>query len=205
MRNANLLKSYFFIVVLILSAGGARAQEKLSEAEKAKRMAESYALAAPGPEHQRLQSLVGKWDQEIKVWPEPGKPAMTLKGTAENKMILGGRFLVSESKGNMGGMSVESTHITGFDRRHKKYTTIGLDTFGTYYVTAAGPYDESKQAVVMYGEDVDPVLGGTQKYDFIFRVLGPDKYMIEIVFKDKEHTHGAAEFKAVEITYSRAK
>ena len=130
---------------------------------------------------------------------------MTLTGTCENKMILGGRFLVSESKGNMGGMSIETFNIMGFDRRHKKYTTIALDTFGTYYVTAAGPYDEAKQAVVLYGEDVDPVIGGTQKYDIIFRVLGPDKYMIEIVFKDKEHTRGAAEFKEVEITYTRAK
>jgi hypothetical protein len=203
MTTNKLLKS-FFITALILSAGVARAQEKLSEAEKAKKAAESYALAAPGPEHQRLQSLVGRWDQEIKVWSEPGKTPMTLKATCENKMILGGRFLVSESKGNMGGMSVESTHITGFDRRHKKYTTIGLDTFGTYYVTAAGPYDESKQAVVMYGEDVDPLLG-TQKYDFILRVPGPDKYIIEIVFKDKEHTRGAEEFKEVEITYTRTK
>ena len=203
MRNTNLLRS-FFIAVLILSAGVARAQE-LSEAEKAKRMAESSALAAPGPEHQRLQSLVGRWDREIKVWPEPGKPSMTLKGTCENKMILGGRFLVSESKGNMGGMIIETFNIMGFDRRHKKYTTIGLDTFGTYYVAAAGPYDESKQAVVMHGEDVDPVLGGTQKYDFIFRVIGPDKYTFEIVFKDKVHTRGAAEFKAVEITNTRAK
>ena len=201
MRNHNLLKS-FLITMLILSAAVAKAQEKLSEADKAKKAAESYALAGPGPEHQRLQALVGKWDQEITVWSKPGAKPMTLKGSCENKMILGGRFLVSESRGNMGAMSVESTHITGFDRRHKKYTVIGLDTFGTYYVTAAGPFDDAKQAVVMYGEDVDPILG-TQKYDMILRVLNPDKYTIEIVFKDKEHTQGAAEFKAVEITYTR--
>ena len=201
MRNNNLLK-LLFITMLILSAGVARAQEKLSEADKAKKAAESYALAVPGPEHQRLQGIVGKWDQEITVWSQPGANPVTLKGSCENKMILGGRFLVSDAKGSMGGMSVESTHIMGFDRRNKKYTTIGFDTFGTYYVTAAGPYDDAKQAVVMYGEDVDPQLG-TQKYDIIFRILGPDKYTIEIVFKDKVHTQGAAEFKAVAITYTR--
>ena len=203
MKNNNLLKC-FSIALLILSAGVARAQENLSEADKSKRAAESYALAAPGPEHQRLQSLVGKWTEDIKVWPEPGKGPMSLKGTCENRMILGGRFLVTETRGDMGGMNVESTHITGFDRRRKQYTTVALDTFGTYYITAAGPFDESKQAVVMYGEDVDPLLG-TQKYDIIIRILGPDKYTMEIVFKDKVHTHGAAEFKAVEVTYTRAK
>ena len=30
---------------------------------------------------------------------------------------------------------------------------------GTYYITGTGPYDDSKKAIVMYGEDVDPVLG----------------------------------------------
>jgi hypothetical protein len=101
-------------------------------------------------------------------------------------------------------MTVESTTIIGFDRRSKKYTTVGLDTMGTYWVTAAGPYDESKKAIVMYGEDVDPALG-TQKYNFVTRIISPDKYITEVIFKDLAHTRGAAEFKAVEITHTRAK
>jgi hypothetical protein len=202
MRITKLIASFAVIGALTLSGGAARSQE-LSESEKAKRAAEYNALAGPGPEHQRLQALAGKWDQEIKYWMQPGKPPMAMKASCENRMILGGRFLVSESKGSMGGMNIEATSIFGFDRRHKKYTTVGLDTMGTYYVTATGPYDEAKQAVIMYGEDVDPVLGHTQKYDMIVRFLGPNKYVTEVVFKDKAHTHGAAEFKVVEITHTR--
>jgi hypothetical protein len=204
MIHDKFIASSTLMAALIFSAASGRSQE-LSQSEKAKRAAEYTALAGPGPEHQRLQSLAGKWDMEIKYWMQPGKPPIALKATCENRMILGGRFLISESKGSMGGMSIESTSIFGFDRRHKKYTTVGLDTMGTYYVTATGPYDESKQAAIMYGEDFDPVLGQTQKYDMIVRFLGPDKYLTEIVFKDKEHTHGAAEFKVIEITHTRQK
>ena len=100
-------------------------------------------------------------------------------------------------------MAFESFIIHGFDRRHKKYTTVGFDSLGTYYVTAAGPYDDSKKAIVMYGEDVDPALGHTQKYDMVTRIISPARYVTEIIFKDPEHTGGRAEFKMVEITFTR--
>jgi len=74
----------------------------------------------------------------------------------------------------------------------------------TYWVTAAGPYDAEKKAIVMYGEDEDPALG-TQKYYFVTRVASPDKYVTEVIFKDSVHTKGAPEFKAVELTYTRTK
>lgn len=82
-------------------------------------------------------------------------------------MILGGRFLLMESKSGEGEMYTETFNLAGFDRRHKKYTTIGLDTWGTYYVTAAGSYNDTTKTLKMYGEDQDPVMGFTQKYDFI--------------------------------------
>ncbi len=118
-------------------------------------------------------------------------------------MILGGRFLLSEAKDSEGPMAFESLIIHGFDRRNKKYTTVNFDSMGTYYVTAAGPYDDSKKAIVMYGEDIDPALGHTQKYDIVTRVISPTKYVTEVIFKDPEHTQGRAEFRIVEITHTR--
>jgi len=117
-------------------------------------------------------------------------------------MILGGRFLVSESKGGSGPMAFESMIIMGFDRRTGKFTTVGFDSEGTYSVAGAGAYDESRKAIVMYGEDVDPVLG-TQKYDMVVRIVSPTKHIKEVVFKDPAHTHGLPEFKMVEITLTK--
>ncbi|HSO76276.1 MAG TPA: DUF1579 domain-containing protein [Blastocatellia bacterium] len=193
------------VACVVAMSSAASAQQQPTEEEKAKMAAAHYELAKPGPEHQQIAALAGKWDLEVKYWMAPGQQPMSFKGKAENKMILGGRFLISEAKSGEGQMTVESTTIIGFDRRSKKYTTVGLDTMGTYWVTAAGPYDESKKAIVMYGEDVDPALGHTQKYYFVTRIISPDKYTTEIIFKDSAHTRGAAEFKAVEITHTRAK
>lgn len=190
-----------FALGLAIAASPALSQEKTSDADKAK-IAAYMQLAKPGPEHKQLESLVGTWDKEIKFWMEPGKPPMTFKGTCQNRMILGGRFLVSEGKGGTGMMAFENMSIMGFDRRTKKFTTVGFDTEGTYYVAATGPYDESRKAIVMYGEDVDPALG-TQKYDMVVRIVSPTKYITEVVFKDPAHTHGLPEFKMVEITLTK--
>jgi len=198
MKTLRLIASVLLAIGIASSA--AIAQNK-TEADKAK-IAAYMEMAKHGPEHKQLESLVGTWDQEIKFFMEPGKPPMTFKGTCQNHMILGGRFLVSESKGGSGPMAFESMTIMGFDRRTGKFTTVGFDSEGTYYVAGAGPYDESRKAIVMYGEDVDPLLG-TQKYDMVMRIISPTSYIKEVVFKDPAHTHGLPEFKMVEIVLTK--
>ena len=41
--------------------------------------------------------------------------------------------------GGEGEMKMEGLNLMGYDRRHKKFTTVVFDTWGTYYVTGAGP------------------------------------------------------------------
>jgi hypothetical protein len=101
-------------------------------------------------------------------------------------------------------MNVEILNIIGYDRRYKRFTVVAYDTEGTYYVSAAGPYDAQRKAVVMSGEDRDPLLG-LQKYDMVIRIESADRYVVEIIFKDPAHTQGKAEFKMVEVASTRAK
>ena len=186
------------------SLGQAKQTPEQKEDKAAKAMAAEMALAGPAEEHRRLEALAGTWDREIKVWMNPGATPIAGKARSVGTMILGGRFLKIESKGTMGGFTVESLNIIGFDRRTKKYTQVGYDSTGTYYVTATGDYDPSQNAIITYGEDFDPVIGGTQKYTFIIRFISPTKYVEEVIFKDDVHTHGKGDFKAVEITNTKA-
>jgi hypothetical protein len=204
MRSKSLICSIAIAGWLGLSSAVSLGQEKQApERKEDKAMAAEMALAGPAEEHRRLEALAGAWDEEIKVWFRPGATPITIKAKSVNTMILGGRFLKMESKGTMGGMTVEALSIVGFDRRTKKYTQVGYDSTGTYYVTAAGEYDPSQNAILMYGEDFDPIIGGTQKYNFITRFISPTKYVREVVFKDEAHTKGRGDFKAVEITSTK--
>src|SRR5262249_13439703 len=187
---------------LLCSAG--LSQEK-SQSDEGRRMAAYRETMNPGPEHKQLEALAGSWNTEIKIWPGPGAKPMLFEGNCENRMALGGRFLVSEGKGGQGQMAIENMSIFGFDRRVKKFTSVGYDTEGTYYVTAAGAYDEKEKAIVMTGEEFDPVLNHDQKYRFVLRVVDPDTYVEEVFFADSAHTKGLSEFKAAEITHRRKK
>jgi hypothetical protein len=123
-------------------------------------------------------------------------------------MILGGRFVISEYVADSamgpayGDVKVETVSIYGFDRRTKEYTTIGLDTMGTYYVTAAGTARPDK-TIVMSGETLDDHSGskGMRKYDMVLKVIDPDTYITQIIFKFTN----MPDLKIVEVVHRRAK
>lgn len=200
MRTATLS----LVLAAMLLAPSASAQTAPTPEEQ-RRMAELYRRAnEPGEPHARLAVLEGTWNTEARVWPGPGAEPKVVRGTARNEMILGGRFLATESTASLDGASWDALLVTGYDGRHGHYTQVAFDTWGTYYVTAAGDRSEEAGAIVMSGEDRDPILGHTQVYDFILRIVDADRYVTEIVFKDPVHDPGGAGFKMVEIVHTRA-
>jgi hypothetical protein len=165
--------------------------------------AQYQALIMPGEEHKLLEKLAGTWNMEVKMWMEPGAEPLFITGASTHRMILGGRFLMTEAKSGEGLFAGETLGILGFDRRSGVYTTVGFDTYGTYYVTGAGPYDEETRTITMSGEDFDPVLNHTQVYDFVMRLVSDDEYISEVIFHDEAHTKGKGPFKMLEIKYTR--
>lgn len=192
--------AFVMLAALTILAPRARAQEpdEARRQEMARRVLEA---AQPGPEHARLASLAGEWDLRFSYWTSPTGDPIVGTGTAMNRVILGGRFLHSESVTQLGDRRSEGLTILGFDRRANRYTTLGLDTWGTYYVEAEGPWDDGSRAMVMYGEETDPISNRTERYTMITRITGPDEYVQEIVFR----LPNGESFKAVEIRHTRRK
>ena len=171
------------LLVSIFPAVAAAQQRPTPEQVKA-----AMAKTMPGDHHRELALLVGEWTQDVTYYMGTRKP-MRSRGTARNRMILGGRFLVSErtshvSAGEVGDVKVEAMSIYGFDGRTSEYTILELDTMGTYWVSAAGapPLDNT---IVMSGETIDSQSStrGLKKYDMVLRVVDADTYVTEIIFK----------------------
>lgn len=190
--------AFAMLAALTILAPSARAQEpdEARRQEMARRVLEA---AQPGPEHARLATLAGEWDLRFSYWTSPTGDPIVGTGTATNRMILGGRFLHSESVTQLGDRRSENLTILGYDRRANRYTTLGLDTWGTYYVEAEGPWDDGSRAIVMYGEETDPMSNRTERYTMITRFAGPDEYVQEIVFR----LPNGESFKAVEVRHTR--
>jgi hypothetical protein len=138
----------------------------------------------PGPEHALLTRLAGEWDLEVKIATAPGQMT-TVRARAHNRAVLGGRFLVSEvaAEEPLAGQLIENMSIYGFDRRSGKYTLVGYDNFGTYYVTAEGAVPAAGAPIVMTGVSRNPQTGHEEVYDMVLRPVDDDTYVTAVVFK----------------------
>ncbi|MEO0649583.1 MAG: DUF1579 family protein [Planctomycetota bacterium] len=144
-------------------------------------MERALSLGQPGPEHAELMGLVGEWEVQNELQMAPGTDPVTELSRMVARSALGGRFLELRTSGQMFGMPTESVTYLGFDRRREVYMMVGLDTLGTYFVTAEGPRD-ADGVIRMQGRDPDP--SGDQVYTFEMQLEGADAYTLRIAFDE---------------------
>ncbi|MEW6412905.1 MAG: DUF1579 family protein [Candidatus Zixiibacteriota bacterium] len=193
------------LMLAVCGGGFSSAQEASDSPTQEELMARAIELATPGDEHKMLEKLCGVWDFEATMWMQPGAEPVVYPGQSEAKLVLGGRFLYGEFTTEAGELSGEGIYIMGFDRWREEFTYVGFDSWGTYYLTAAGAYDSVTNSITLYGEDDDPVTGYAQQYDFVVTFVSDDSWRFEVIYYDEAHTMGAEEFKMVEVNYTRAK
>jgi hypothetical protein len=86
---------------------------------------------APGGGHALLASLVGEWDGMAKTWFEPDVLADESPWRGRIRPVLGGRFVLHEYEGQMGGERFEGVAIHGYDLESGRFTTAWIDGFHT--------------------------------------------------------------------------
>jgi len=164
------------------------------------RLDELAARNAPGPEHEILAGLVGRWDTKIRYFMQPGQAALA-SGTVTNEMILGGRFLRSVGQNQGGPVKREQLDLFGFDRRLDEYTIASFDNWGTQYITAFGYMDEDGKSITLSGRDFDPDMLTEAQFDIVLRFDGPDEYVVEYYEKPSSGPRALR----VETVHTRAK
>jgi len=177
-------------LALTLTAAPTQAQDQTQETPPGPSQEEMQkyfaAVLQPGEQHQLLTRMAGEWSLSIKMWGKPGIEPMQSTATAKNEMM---------------GLKTESLSMMGFDGRSDKYTLVGFDTMGTYYVTAAGDYDAESKTFVLDGTSEHPKFGFTETYQFEIKLVSADEYVTSILFDQPD----GSKFKMVELTYRRAK
>jgi hypothetical protein len=139
---------------------------------------ESPKRGQPGPEHQRLQSLVGTWNLSSEGAQE--------KGRAEIKSIFGGRFVTEEVKLPLGDFAMEWIGIYGYDRNQKKYTAVWVDNMDTTTESAVGEIDATGMVLTFKGRHINPHTGKSESYTWRIARADDRKLTIEMFEGDKE-------------------
>ena len=78
----------------------------------------------PGPEHMKLQPLVGQWTFTLRFWTDPSQPPAELHGTVDRKWIMDGRFIQETARGTCAktGKTFEGMSLVGYDAAQKKFS-----------------------------------------------------------------------------------
>jgi Protein of unknown function (DUF1579) len=156
--------------------------------------------AKPLPEHKILAVEEGVWDAEITT-TVPGQDAIKSKGLETNRLI-GGKWLISDFKGEFFGSPFEGHGVNGYDPKKGKYVGTWVDSMSQHIDVLEGTYDEKTKTLTLNSDSVNPANGK------------PMKLRLETQFKDDEtrtfseyvQMDGEKSFtKFMEVKYSKRK
>ena len=158
------------------------------------------AYMTPGDAQSMLAKSNGTWNAEVTMWMDPSKPPTKSNATAENKMILGGRYQQSVNKGNMMGMAFEGISTVGFDNAKKVYQSSWVDNMGTGIMNLEGPWDDATKTINLKGKATDPSTGKDMEMRETFKVIDDNTQHMEMYC-----VQNGKEMKTMEIHFTRKK
>lgn len=174
------------------------ADDKAPAGKDAQAMEQMMKLAAPGPEHARLQKLQGQWDLAITMSMTPGQPTQT-KATATCQTLMDGRFVEENTTGDMMGQPFFGKGISGYDNITKKYVSIWIDNMGTGIMRSEGVADKSGNVIRWTGESSDPMTGKVAKFRMVTTFKDDNHHTFEMYGKGPD----GKEAKMMTIDYAR--
>ena len=202
-----LIGSVALLAVVLLVPAQVMGQEEKgappsSEAATAEMTAKWQALNAKGPEHKKVEEMVGTWETETKSWMFPGTEPMVSTGTAEFRLLFNGRYIEQKFKCKMGEAAYEALGLEGYDRIKKKYVSIWMDNMSTGIFMMEGTADESGKVYTYHGKMDDPMTGQKDK---VIKSVAREIDANNVVFEMYDTLPDGTEFKNMEITYTRKK
>ncbi len=157
-------------------------------------------MAAPGPQHERMQSSVGTWKTEMKHWMGPGEPTEAT-GVSVIKSVMGGRYLEEHFTSNMMGQEFVGHGVFGYDKIKGKYVSVWFDNMSTGLMFMEGTYDEATKTLTTKGE-AEMMPGMKSKMRIVEKEIDKNNRVMEMFMTMGE---GAEEMKTMEIKYTRDK
>ncbi len=187
-------------LVMVASAAALAEEPKKPSAEEQAMMEKYVKAGTPGPEHQQMAKLAGKWKMQVTSWMQPGAPPMKSEGTAEYRTILGGRYLEGEAHGDMGGQPFEGRALEGYDNVTGERFGTWIDSMSTTAMLLKGKCRAAAKKCTMSGKVSDPMAGKPVTVTTITTVKDDDHFVMEMLAPGP----GGKPFKTMEIVYTRA-
>jgi hypothetical protein len=196
------MKTLVTVALVLLLAIPVLAQDppKMSAEEQAM-MEKWMAAGTPGDPHKLLNDMVGTFSTKITNWSAPGAPPQTHEGVAENRWVMGGRYLEQRFTGSMMEMPFEGVGYTGYDNVTKKYWGTWMDSMSTGVMTSTGSTSDGGKTWAFDATMSDAMTGKEMKLKEKIVVKSADEHIFELWGPDPK----GKTFKMMEIVYTRKK
>ncbi|MCA9055869.1 MAG: DUF1579 domain-containing protein [Planctomycetaceae bacterium] len=155
-------------------------------------------LAQPGPQHEQFKGLVGEWTCIGRSYEQNPEEPLEWKGTAEFSLLLGGRYLQQDFRGEMPGFKFEGRGITGYDNAQQKYVGTWMDTMSTGIMSTAGEFDPATNTMTEHAVSHTPA--GEMKLVMTTIHKSDDAFLFTMSLDTPAGPH-----KMMEIDYTRKK
>jgi hypothetical protein len=155
-------------------------------------------LGKPGPHHEFLAGMAGRWKTRTRSWMGPDGPPMESTGVSEQKMILDGRFLRQDFTGEMMGDKFIGIGVTGYDNHTRKYVSTWMDSMSTAIMYFEGEADAGGKTITQTSDYDDP-FRGPMKWRSVTRIEDYNTHLFEMFVTGKN----GKEERMMEITYTR--
>ena len=177
-RNLNCIVTALGILLIAGAAvslseqrGGAQAQQRSATTTRkavkpvADELPAMVRNGLPGPMHDRLNALLGKWQVEMAIYiagGSPERPVISRDLTCRREWIAetGNRYLRDVTEGSVGGNRYYRMGLLGYSTMDKRYEWVTVDALNANMMIYRGRDGDSSEDISMTGEFTDQgVLG----------------------------------------------
>ena len=158
--------------------------------------------ATPGEPHKMLAKSSGTWTGEVTMWMSPNAKPSISTSTSTNKMVMDGRYQLSEFQGNFMGMPFLGMSTTAYDNAKKVFVSTWIDNMGTGIMKMEGPWDEATKSTTLTGKVVEPFSGRECDFKEVYKIIDDNNQLMEMYGPDPKT---GKQFKTMEIKLTRKK
>lgn len=177
---------YLMLAAATLSIGGLAVGDGVMAQEPQKMPLVSKEKGAEekteDPSHQsELERLVGHWSGQVRVYTEPGnkESAIEGRGIASASLVMGGKFLRTEYKGEMFDQAFQGLGMDGYDSARGKHVSFWADSQDGRMALFTGDCSDDGKTLTMYADSLDPATGAEVKVKGITMIRSHQRYTYE--------------------------
>jgi hypothetical protein len=176
-----LVLSTVFAIAFAWQSNVAQADETKGSQNTAATLETLAEASQPGPEHKKLDPLVGQWTYSGKMWFDPNQSPIEMTGSIKRQWILGGRFVEEFVTGKgPDGKDFEGRGVVGYDKPHGRYTSGWISTMSTGISSGTGTYDADAKQFTFKTEGYCPLRKAEIQGRDVVRFVSDDKHVFEM-------------------------